>query len=68
MIDKFAYVLDLENDVEIFTAEKIADAPKVMLLMMEHGALGCRVYNTNFKECMSEWKLLTVHGGVEAYF
>lgn len=67
-IGVYGYVLDLERDVLVLTSDDRVSALDVMLLMMKHDALGCRVYETNNCECMSEWKLVTTYGELTSSF
>lgn len=64
----YGYVLDLERDVLVLTSDDRVSALDAMLLMIKHDALGCRVYETNNSECMTEWKLVTTYGGLTSSF
>lgn len=68
MVNKFAYVLDLDKDLLVLTSKKRLNVPDIMFLMIEHGALGCVVYDTNFSEDMETWRLITTYGGVMTSF
>lgn len=63
-IEKFAYVLDLEDDVLILTSDERIQAPNVMFLMVEHEAIECRVYETNGLEDMQKWNFVTMYTGI----
>ena len=64
----YGYVLDLQKDVLVLTSDNRVSALDVMILMMKHDALGCRVYETNNSECMTEWKLVTTYGELTSSF
>lgn len=68
MKNKFGYVLDLGEDALVLTSPKQAEAPQIMFLMIEHGAIGCSVYETNLSDDMEAWKLVTTFGGVMTSF
>lgn len=67
-IYNFGYVLDLENDVVVLTTKEKMSVPDAMFLMLKHGAIDCRVYETNGSDCMEEWKLLTTYCGLMTSF
>lgn len=64
----YGYVLDLQKDFLVFTSDDMVSSLDVMILMMKHDALGCRVYETNNSECMTEWKLVTTYGELTSSF
>lgn len=64
----YGYVLDLQKDVLVLTSDNRVSALDVMILMMKYDALGCRVYETNNSECMTEWKLVTTYGELTSSF
>ena len=67
-IGVYGYVLDLQSDVLVMTSDDRISALDTMILMIKHDALGCRVYETNNSECMTEWKLVTTYGGLTSSF